>query len=34
LPELKNIFLINQTPVNVGWQGFLFAEYKMTQFDF
>jgi hypothetical protein len=32
--KVKNIFLITQTPVNIGWQGFLFAIYKSILLDF
>ena len=32
--KVKNIFLITQTPVNIDWQGFSFANYKSILFDF
>jgi hypothetical protein len=32
--ENKKYFHLIQTPVNIGWQGFLFAEYKTTPLDF
>jgi hypothetical protein len=29
----KNIFPLNQIPVNIGWQGFSFANYKTILLD-
>jgi hypothetical protein len=31
--QIKKLFTY-QTPVNKGWQGFLFANYKSIVFDF
>jgi hypothetical protein len=32
--KLEKLFFTTQTPVNISWQGFSFANYKLNPLDF